>query len=128
MTPNKSVLLFTMAAVLAVPLLSNVASSQESSSRTQVLFSPPAIQPEPEPAPTFRVGSLRLAALEADNPGSDGAPSTSASSDHHEGFLKRSIRRIGQDQRQLYRGPFEAHNLKWDALVLVGTGAFLAAD
>ena len=32
------------------------------------------------------------------------------------------------DQKNLYLAPFEPHNLKWDALVLIGTGAFLAAD
>jgi hypothetical protein len=43
-------------------------------------------------------------------------------------LIKRSVHRIGQDQKRLYLAPLEAHNLKWDALVLVGTGALLASD
>jgi hypothetical protein len=42
--------------------------------------------------------------------------------------VKRSIKRIGQDQKHLYLSPFEPHNFKWDAFVLVGTGALVAAD
>jgi len=53
---------------------------------------------------------------------------TSSSGKPQPGLVKRSIKRIGEDQKRLYLAPFEAHNLKWDALVLVGTGAFLAAD
>jgi len=111
---------------LAVPVLAVFASSQESSSTTTLLPPRPAIQ-STAPAPNIRVGDFRLAGLDADDPVPDGAP-TSATPDRQPGLVKRSIRRIGQDQKHLYRGPFEAHNLKWDALVLVGTGAFLAAD
>jgi hypothetical protein len=79
-------------------------------------------------APNFRVGDFRLETLDADNPAPDGTPDTSAHTEQQQGLLKRSIKRIGQDQKHLYRGPFEAHNLKWDAVILLGTGAFLAAD
>jgi PAP2 superfamily len=126
MTLNKPTLRLTMAA-LAVPVLAVVASSQESSSTTPVLPATQAIQ-WPTPAPSFRVGDFRLETPDADNPASDGAPDTSAGTEQQQGLVKRSIKRIGQDQKHLYRGPFEAHNLKWDALILVGTGAFLAAD
>jgi PAP2 superfamily len=51
----------------------------------------------------------------------------SSQTEHH-GLVGRSVRRTLQDQKRLYLAPFERHNLKWDALVLVGTGAFLAAD
>ena len=44
------------------------------------------------------------------------------------GLVGRGVRRILQDQEHLYLAPFKPHNFKWDALVLVGTGAFLAAD
>ncbi len=66
--------------------------------------------------------------LADDGPNPDAAPDASAESDQHQGFVKRSFTRIGQDQKRLYLAPFEPHNLKWDAVVLVGTGAFLAAD
>ena len=58
----------------------------------------------------------------------DGSPDTSSSTEPQEGIVKRSVTRIGRDQKNLYLAPFKPHNFKWDALVLVGTGAFLAAD
>jgi len=103
------------------------ATSQESSSINLVPPVTPAIHVM-TPAPNFRVGDFRLEALDADNPAPDSPPDTSAVADRQEGLVKRSLRRIGQDQKHLYRGPFEAHNLKWDFVILVGTGAFLAAD
>ena len=78
-------------------------------------------------ASNFRVADFQLETLAADSPTPDAADA-SAQSDQHEGFVKRSFIRIGQDQKRLYLAPFEPHNLKWDALVLVGAGAFLAAD
>ncbi len=123
---NKSTLRLTLAA-LAVPVLAVVANSQESSSTTPVPLVAPAIQ-RTDPASKFGVSDFRLEALDPDDSAPDGTPSTSASADQQQGVVKRSIIRIAQDQKHLYRGPFEAHNLKWDALILVGTGAFLAAD
>ena len=40
----------------------------------------------------------------------------------------RSVKRTLEDQKELYRGPFKPSNFKWDALVLGGTAALLAAD
>lgn len=125
-TLNKSILQLTLAA-LAMPVFAAPASSQESSSITTLLPPRPAIQSTAS-APNFRVGDFRLASLDADVPVPDGTSTASAAPNRQPGLVKRSIRRIGQDQKHLYRGPFEAHNLKWDAVVLVGTGAFLAAD
>jgi PAP2 superfamily len=79
-------------------------------------------------ARNFRVADFRLETLADDGPNPDAAPGAAAESDQHQGFVKRSFIRIGQDQKRLYLAPFEPHNLKWDAVVLVGTGAFLAAD
>jgi hypothetical protein len=123
-TLNISMLKFTLAAFVVL-VLAVVASSQESSST--VLPATLAIQ-ETTPAPNFRVGAFRLETPDADNLAPDRSPSTSADTGHQPGLVKRSIRRIAQDQKNLYRGPFEAHNLKWDAVILLGTGAFLAAD
>ncbi len=119
---NKSILQLT-AAALAIPVLAVAANSQESSSTTAAT----TIQSTPAAA-DFRLSDFRLETLDEDNPSPDGAPSSSTSTDHQPGLVKRSIIRIGQDQKHLYRGPFEAHNLKWDAVILIGTGAFLAAD
>jgi len=74
-------------------------------------------------APNFRIADFRL-----EEASGDSGPSASPDTEHHEGILKRGMVRIGQDQKRLYLAPFEPHNFKWDALVLVGTGAFLAAD
>ena len=124
---NKSILQLTLAA-LAVPALAATAYSQESPSTGPSLPASTAIQ-QTTPAPYIRVQDFRLHPLEdEDSPGLNGAPEPSAGTGHQDGLLKRTIKRIGVDQKNLYRGPFEAHNLKWDALVLVGTGAFLAAD
>jgi hypothetical protein len=122
---NKSTLQLALAA-LAGTLLAVAATAQESSSITSAPPATPAIR-QAVLAPNFRVGDFRLEPLDADNSASDDAPNTSGT-DHQQGLVKRSIIRIGQDQKLLFRGPFEKHNLKWDFVILVGTGAFLAAD
>jgi hypothetical protein len=114
-------------AALAVTVLAVAAHSQESFSTTAALPAMPQSQ-QTVLAPNFRVGDFRVETLDADNPAPDGAPDASASNGQDQGFVKRSIRRIGQDQKNLFKGPFEAHNLKWDVVILAGTGAFLAAD
>jgi hypothetical protein len=114
-------------AALAVTVLAVTANSQESFSTPAALPATLQIQ-QTVLAPNFRVGNFRLETIDADDPAPDGAPDTSASNGEHQGFVKRSIRRIGEDQKNLFKGPFERHNLKWDFVILVGTGAFLAAD
>lgn len=113
---------------LAVTLLSITAVGQGSSS-DPVLLSTPEVQGITL-APNFRVAALGLKAADDENAATDPIPDSSSSTDsgRHEGLVRRSVKRIGEDQERLYLAPFEAHNLKWDALVLVGTGAFLAAD
>jgi hypothetical protein len=48
-------------------------------------------------------------------------------SDHH-GIVMRSVKRTLEDQKELYLSPFKVSNLKWDGLVLGGTGALIATD
>jgi hypothetical protein len=79
-------------------------------------------------APNFRVADFRLETVATDIPTPDSAPKTTTGSDQQPGLVKRSATRIAEDQKRLYLAPFKPHNFKWDALVLVGTGAFLAAD
>jgi hypothetical protein len=122
---NKPILQLTQAALL-VAALAVAANSQESPVIAPLM--PAASVSEQAPAPNFRTGDFRVETPNADNTSPDGAPDASADSDPRPGFMKRSIIRIGQDQKLIYKGPFEAHNLKWDAVILVGTGAFLAAD
>jgi hypothetical protein len=124
MTLNRSILQFTLTS-LAVTLITFPAAGQESSS-VNALVTPPAARGTAL-ASNFRVGDFRLE-TQPDDPAPDGAPDTSAATDPHQGLVKRSVIRIGQDQKRLYLAPFQAHNLKWDAIVLIGTGAFIAAD
>jgi hypothetical protein len=126
MTLNESILQLTRAA-LAVTVLAIAANSQESSPATPLLPAAPTTQ-QMAPVPSFRIGDFRLETPNADSPSPDSAPDAPAGSDQRPGLVKRSVIRIGQDQKFLFKGPFEKHNLKWDAVILVGTGAFLAAD
>jgi hypothetical protein len=123
---TKSAFQLTLAA-LAVTVLAAAVSAQESFSITQLPSVAPAIRGTAL-ASNFRVGDFRLETVDADDPVPDDRTNTSTGTDQHEGLVKRSIRRIGQDQKHLFKGPFEKHNLKWDFVILVGTGAFLAAD
>ncbi len=111
---------------MAVALLSVVAAGQESSS-TPVLLATPSVQGTTL-APNFRVAAFRAETPEEDNASPDVPSDASTDPAVHDGLIKRSIKRIGADQKRLYLAPFEAHNLKWDLITLVGTGAFLAAD
>jgi len=123
---NQSILQSTLAG-LTVMLLSLAAGGQESSS-APVPLEAPHVEGTSR-VPSFRVAHFRVETLDEDRfPAPDEAPDSSSSGKPQPGLVKRSIKRIGEDQKRLYLAPFEAHNLKWDALVLVGTGAFLAAD
>jgi hypothetical protein len=74
-----------------------------------------------------RPREMGQATSSADTPSSE--PSTTATSNEPEhGLVGRSTRRILHDQKSLYLAPFKPYNLKWDALVLGGTGALLAVD
>jgi hypothetical protein len=44
------------------------------------------------------------------------------------GRIHRGAARLWADQKELYRAPFRRSSLKWDAIVLAGTGALLATD
>jgi membrane-associated phospholipid phosphatase len=44
------------------------------------------------------------------------------------GTFHRAARRIWRDQEELWTAPFKKSNLKWDAMVLLGTGALIATD
>jgi hypothetical protein len=126
MSLNKPIFQLPLAA-LAVTMLAAGASSQELSATTAILPATPTIQ-RTALRPTFRVGDFPVETLDSDNPAPDAGAHTAADAEPQPGLVKRSVRRIGQDQKRLYLAPFKAHNFKWDALMLVGTGAFLAAD
>jgi len=56
------------------------------------------------------------------------ADSSSAQDSDAHGPLRRGATRILQDQEQIWTAPFHKSNLKWDAAVLLGTGALIATD
>jgi len=76
---------------------------------------------------TVLAPNFRIADFDFEYPPSDPAPNTSTSAEKP-GLGKRLATRFGQDQKRIYRAPFRAKNLKWDAVFLVGTAAFIAAD
>ena len=75
-------------------------------------------------AARFDVSSLPGGTFDAD---AGGNPGTMQNSDHH-GAVKNGIRRILEDQKELYLTPFKESNLKWDALELGVTGGLIASD
>ncbi len=80
-------------------------------------------------ARSFRLPDFQFETLDENSAASTNAAPDTSSGTSEPGLVKRSVKRIGEDQKRLYFvGPFERHNIKWDVLVLVGTGAFLAAD
>jgi len=46
----------------------------------------------------------------------------------HWGLIVRSLKRVWQDQQQLYSAPFERSHIQSDVIFLSGTGALLATD
>lgn len=72
----------------------------------------------------FRVDTLRKEPL---NQGDDSPGAPQNRSQTH-GFAWRMWRRGLEDQKGIYAAPFKPSSIKWDALVLAGTGTLLAAD
>lgn len=71
-----------------------------------------------------------LGSTDANTPEDSAAPDNPSDPNQTEaqGLVRRGVTRILRDQGELYRAPFQSSNIKWDALVLVGTGALLATD
>lgn len=126
-------------ATIALILLSLSAQGQSQNAEN---LSPFPQSPDPQTkllAPNFRVADFSLESSPGESSETvskevatvgvgDDASSANSSSSQQEGLIKRSVIRIGGDQKRIYLAPFKRHNWKWDAIVLVGTGAFLAAD
>jgi membrane-associated phospholipid phosphatase len=62
--------------------------------------------------------------LPPDEDPADGSPPSS----DNRGTFHRAATRIWRDQEGLWVAPFKKTNLKWDAAVLLGTGALIATD
>jgi hypothetical protein len=79
-------------------------------------------------ASSVEPGSARLHSASADQGDVDSAKLSSFGEGKPAGWLIRGLRRTLEDQKEIYVAPFRPGNLKWDALVLVGTAAFIATD
>jgi membrane-associated phospholipid phosphatase len=78
----------------------------------------------PASAPSFNVMGLRM------EPSSKDGDSSAATHDPDQTnhLVGRMLRRGLEDQKEIYTAPFQRSNIKWDAMVLAGTAAFLATD
>ncbi len=81
---------------------------------------PPSVDISPPATPSFQLNALRM--------DSDGASGATQDKGQPHGFVGRMLRRGLEDQKELYTAPFKPSNIKWDVLVLAGTGALLATD
>lgn len=73
----------------------------------------------------FDVSSFRAGTFDEDAGGKDISQDTQGK---QPGLVHRSVARILHDQKGIYFSPFEPAHLKYDAIVLGGTAAFLATD
>jgi hypothetical protein len=80
------------------------------------------------PSRTFERDARGEFSAEQDATGSSPRPQIQTQQSEHHGLVMRSVRRILEDQKELYRAPFKPSNFKWDALELGGTAGLLAAD
>jgi len=71
-----------------------------------------------------------LGSPDANTPEDSAAPDnpTDPNQPEAQGLVHRGVIRILRDQKELYSAPFQRSNLKWDAIVLAGTGALIATD
>lgn len=89
-----------------------------------VTLIPPGDNRLPAAATGFNVLGLQM---ESSSGGGDSsAPPHDPRQTH--GFVGRMLRRGLEDQKEIYTAPFQRSNLKWDAVTLAGTAAFLATD
>jgi PAP2 superfamily len=99
------------------------------------LYETPAFGPEgpstPEPqANLYAMPNFDVSALPAGTFDDDAAASGAAQppEQHQPGLVRRSVKRILQDQKGIYFAPFDPSHLKYDAILLAGTAAFLVTD
>ena len=78
----------------------------------------------PSATPGFNLMGLRMDPSRED----DGSSAAPHDPNQTQGFVGRMLRRGLEDQKEIYTAPFQRSNIKWDALVLAGTTAFLATD
>src|SRR5712671_1858362 len=69
----------------------------------------------------FNVSAFRAETFDDDTTGTAAAQH----SEQQPGLVHRSVKRILEDQKGIYLSPFEPSHLKYDAILLAGTAAFL---
>jgi len=74
----------------------------------------------------FDVSAFPAGTFDLDADANDSGQSTTEP--QHHGLISRAVRRVLDDQKQLYKAPFKVSNLKWDGLVLAGTAVLLIED
>src|ERR1700687_1278535 len=72
----------------------------------------------------FNVSALRAETFDDDTTGNAAAQHA----EQQPGLVHRAVKRILEDQKGIYLSPFEPSHLKYDAIFLAGTAAFLVTD
>jgi hypothetical protein len=84
----------------------------------------------PEAPSAFKLRLATVSHLSFPNPGEPPRPSSTEPANRkgsETGFVEL-VKRVAQDQKEIYLAPFHRQNLKWDALFLLTTGGLIAAD
>jgi hypothetical protein len=71
---------------------------------------------------------VNFANMHTDVSGETADSSVNSDSGRSEGIVKRSVKRVLADQKDMYLSPFKPSNIKWDALVLAGSAGFFVTD
>jgi hypothetical protein len=110
-------------------LLSFVAALLSATVLCQTPAFGPALPSAPEPQsvvdafPNFDVSTLRAGTFD-----DDASSVSTQNSNQQPGLVRSSVKRILEDQKGIYLSPFDPAHLKYDAIVLGGTAAFLVTD
>lgn len=122
-----------MAIRLAVPVLVLLANSLLGFAQTPPLLdlanplhvSPQALAFEETNSPS--AAEPDHPAASSDTPAAADGTKGSSGTDK-QGLVSRSVKRTLRDQKDLYLAPFQPSNIKWDLVVLAGTGGLMAVD
>ena len=108
--------------------LTLVFSSTVAAQSPAVSLSSPASQPPPILSLRDECLLLTRTMCDARTSGRNRADNSSQQGAESRGTLHRAATRILRDQEELWTAPFKKSSLKWDAVVLLGTGALIATD
>ncbi len=111
---------------VVTPALILVMTSYPAFSQTESILDPVV----PSDGPVQALPLEALSYTTANGTGITSAPDDpqDPSQSESRGLVRRGLTRTLRDQGELYRAPFRRSNLKWEAMVLAGTGALLATD